>query len=150
MKAFSLPDGSTLIDPSNIVLFGFQPEELQLEHWTYLLENSFKSYTAPTVSKDSVAKAKEALKWLEEKVDHVMLHFDVDVIDSGVFPLGNYPHYYGLGFEEVMGALEVFVKGEKLVGVCVTEVNPNNDPDGVMVGRLVDGIVKALRGRLNG
>jgi arginase len=123
---------------------------LKAEHWTYLLENGLKAYTRPTVEKDPVKMAKEALEWLEERVEVVLVHFDVDVVDSGEFPLGNFPHYAGLGVEEAMACLGVFLGSLRLKGVVVTEVNPNNDPEGGMVRRLVDGIVEGLRGRVKG
>jgi arginase len=144
------PGGAALVNERNIVLFGFQPEELRTEHWTFLLEGGFKAFTRPAVSKDPAGKAREALQWLGDRVDAILLHFDVDVIDSGKFPLGNYPHYAGLMFEEAMAALGVFVGSEKLVGMVLTEVNPNNDPSGEMVGMLVDGVVGAFAGRMSG
>lgn len=75
----------------------------------------------------------------------VYVHFDCDVIDSGEFPLANYPHYAGLTFETAMDALGVFLADTCVRGLTVTEVNPNNDPSGVMVTRLVDGVVKGFK-----
>ena len=103
MKEFCLSEsGGPNVTTENTVLFGFQPEEMKLEHWTYLVENRFKCYTCPTVRKDPKGKAEEALKWLGSKVERFLLHFDVDTIDSGRFPIGNFPHYTGMMFEEVM------------------------------------------------
>lgn len=153
MRTFSRMNGdgnaAPLVNKDNIVLFGFDPAELKLLHWLYLLENGYKAFGAPTVRKDPVETARKAMEWLEERCDKVFVHFDVDAISSAMFPLGNFPHYNGLTFEEAMAALEVFVKSEKLVGLVVTEVNPNNDGSGNMVGELVDGVVEAFRLRIN-
>jgi arginase len=138
-----------LVNKENIVLFGFDPLQPKPQHWLYLLEHGFKAFGAPTVQKDPKAVAKEAITWLEDRCDGVFVHFDVDVISSAEFPLGNYPHYAGLAFEEAIAALEVFVKSEKLVGLVVTEINPGNDGTGEMVERLVDGVVGAFKGRLS-
>jgi arginase len=107
----------------------------------YMLENGFKAFTRPTVRKDPVGTARKALEWLEARVDVIFLHFDVDVIDSGEFPLANFPHYAGLKVDEALNAVKIFLESEKLKGMVLTEVNPNNDPDGSMVHKLVDGIV---------
>jgi arginase len=147
MSQFRSPDGSPLVNPDNIVLFGFDPLQPATEHWIYLVENQFKVFTRPTVRSDPAGYAKKALEWLSARADIIYVHFDVDVIDSGEFPLANYPHYAGLMFDEAMAALKVFLGNEKVKGLTVTEVNPNNDPSGQMVQRLVDGIVDAMDGR---
>jgi arginase len=41
----------------------------------------------------------------------------------------------------------VFPASDRLGGVVVTEVNPDHDPDGTQLGRLVDGLVAALARR---
>ncbi|KAF2648113.1 Arginase/deacetylase [Lophiostoma macrostomum CBS 122681] len=140
-------DDRALVDSQNIVLFGFDPLQPSPEHWTYLLENGFKAFKRPSVQQDPVGCARLALEWLNKKVDRVILHFDVDVIDSGEFPLANYPHYAGLGLEQAMNAMRVFLGDEAVVGAIVTEVNPNNDPSGVMVERLVQGLTKGFKAR---
>lgn len=148
MKSFSKPDGSPLVTNENIVLFGLDPSQPSAEHWTFLAEGGFKLFSRPTVSKNPRETAAEALAWLESRVDKIVVHFDLDVIDTGKFPIGNYPHYAGLQFDEAMTALQVFAGSEKLLGLVVTEVNPNNDPSGKMLEMLVDGIVNAFSKRL--
>lgn len=150
MKAFSRP-AAPLVTPDNVVLFGFDPLQLATEHWVYLLENGFKCFTRPSVQRAPVACAREALQYLEERVDVIVLHFDVDVIDSAAFPLANYPHYAGLGFEEAMSAVETFLGCEKVRGLVITEINPNNDVirsgERSMVERLVGRLVTGLSKR---
>lgn len=147
MRAFARPDGSPLIDPQNIVLFGFDPLQPSAEHWTYLLENGFKAFTQPTVQSDPIGCAKAALAWLSQMVDTIFVHFDVDVIDSGQFPLANYPHYNGLGIDQAMSVLDQVLSAPNVRSLTITEVNPNNDPDGAMVRRVVDGVVHGMTRR---
>ena len=109
MKEFSRPDGSAFVTPDNVVLFGFDPLQPATEHWVYLVENGLKYLTRPTVQRDPVGSARKALKYLEERVDIILLHFDVDVIDSGLFPLANDPHYAGLRFEKAISAINSFL-----------------------------------------
>jgi arginase len=144
MKQFSRDDGSAVIHNSNIVLFGLNiaSEANKREHLGYLFDNNFRVVTSSAVQKAPVTKAREALRWLEERVDHIIVHLDVDVIDPGEFPLCNVPNWTGLGFEECMAALKVFLKSEKAVALSVAEVNPDHDPGLEMTGRLVDEIVE--------
>ena len=92
---------------------------------------------------------KESLNFLLETCgcDTILLHFDVDAVDSGEWPLGNYPSYGGLRFETVMEAVQLALDNNRLLGIVVTEVNPNNDPNGTMVQELVDGLVDGLAKR---
>lgn len=149
MKVFARPDGKPLADPSNFVLFGQDPNQPSLEHWTYLCENRFKCFFRPTVAADPVKAAREAMGYLKEQgCDSVFIHFDVDVIDCAEFPLANYPHYAGLGFDEAKLALCTFLAEiDNLVGIVITEVNPNNDPTGEMVSRLADALTIGLAER---
>jgi arginase len=148
MKLFSKPDGTPLVDPTNIVLFGFDPLQPSPEHFAFLLDNGYKCFSRPTVRRDPVAAAKSALAWLKERCDVIVLHFDVDVIDSAEFPLANYPHYAGLHQAETWKVLKVFLAEDDVKAMIVTEVNPNNDPEGWMVTELVGGITQGFKERL--
>ena len=147
MRRFASPDGTALIDRHNIALFGLGVLQPKSQHYAYLLDNQFRCFTNEVVQRGPVGAAEEALEWLGSKVDMIFVHFDVNVIDSGEFPLGNYPSYGGLSCEAVLSAMKVFLASRKVYGMTVTEVNPNNDPDGSMVGKIVQGIVEGLSTR---
>ncbi|KAK3712303.1 hypothetical protein LTR37_009165 [Vermiconidia calcicola] len=148
MKAFSNAVRSPLVTAENIVLLGFDPLQLAPEHWVYLLENEYKPYTRPTVKEDPAGCAEQALAWLQDRLDVIyVVHFDVDVIDSGESPLANYPHYAGLEFSQAMSALQAVLQHRKVKGLTLTEITRNNDPDGVMIVRLVDGLVEGMEQR---
>jgi arginase family enzyme len=149
MKEFCCPHGSGVVDNDNIVLFGLNTtsEANKREHLGYLFDNNFRVVTSSAVQKAPVERAQEALCWLEERVDYIIVHLDVDVIDPGEFPLCNVPNWTGLGFEECMAALKVFLKSEKAVALSVAEVNPDHDPGLEMTGALVDEIIDGLSKR---
>lgn len=112
------------------------------EHWTYLLERGFKAFTRPTLPGDAVGCVRWALRWLDERVD---------VVDCGEFPLANYPHYAGVDAEKAFAVLEEALAGETVGGFAVTEINPNNDPEDVMLERVVRRIAAGMpRRRLDG
>jgi arginase family enzyme len=149
MKQITRTNGQPLVSSDNIVLFGFDPLQPSPEHFTFLLENQFKCYARPSVRANPVETAEATLEWLKQRVDVIVLHFDVDVIDSAEFPLANYPHYAGLHHTEAWEAIQVFLKDDAVKALIVTEVNPNNDPDGWMTGQLVEAISQGLAGRLS-
>jgi arginase family enzyme len=66
-------------------------------------------------------------------------------LDTGAFPLANFPHFAGLTLEETAACLEIFCRSGKLAGLVVTEVNPDHDPDAILVPALIDTLCGALR-----
>ena len=72
------------------------------------------------------------------------MHFDVDVLHTGLFPLANFPHFAGLTLDQASACLEEFAGGEKFGGLVITEVNPGNDPSGELLGALVKTVAGAL------
>ena len=77
----------------------------------------------------------------------ILLHFDVDVVDSGQWPLGNYPSYGGIEFSAIMKAVQTALVDEAVDGLVVPEVNSNNDPTGAMLEGLVKAPVEGLSER---
>jgi arginase len=55
---------------------------------------------------DAAAEALDAWTSLATRTDPVLVHFDVDVIDSTDLPLADFPHFNeGLRFDAATGAL---------------------------------------------
>ncbi|KAM0553044.1 hypothetical protein ACHAPJ_007590 [Fusarium lateritium] len=149
MEQFSRPSGEPVCDSSNTVLFGTNMSlpGNKPEHFKYLLDNNYKVVSSASVANDPEQRAEETLKHLEEKVDVIMVHLDVDSIDPGTFPLANIPNYTGVDFEHMMRALKVLLGSEKVGGLTVAEVNPDHDPGLGMVERLTSQIVQMLAAR---
>jgi arginase family enzyme len=148
MKEFSTPAGMPTVTSDNAVLFGIECADLKPEHIEYLLDNGFRVQSNTAVRRSPVEHATRALEWLTPRVDHIHLHLDVDVIDSAEFPLGNFPSYGGIQFEDAMQALHTFVACHKVCSISIAEINPNNDHDGSMVARLVDSLTSAFGTRV--
>lgn len=150
MRQFSRPDGSAVVDAENIVLFGLNEnsETNKREHLGWLFDNSFRVVTSAAVQREPERRAQQALHWMEERVDQIIVHLDVDVIDPGEFPLCNVPNWTGLGFDECMASVGVFLGSEKCVGLSLAEVNPDHDPELKMTRRLVDKVFYSLQCRV--
>lgn len=143
------PDGGPVCDSSNTVLFGTNMSFAgnKPEHFAYLFDNGYKVVSSASVALDPEERALETLRYLEEKVDVIVVHLDVDSIDPRMFPLAHLPNYTGVGFEEMMRALKVLVGSDKVGGLTIAEVNPDHDPGLGMVERLTDQIVGMLAAR---
>lgn len=77
--------------------------------------------------------------------EHLVVHLDVDVLDALDVPLADIATYgTGVGLAEVTGVLRGLLADRRVVGMTVVEANPDHDPDGGSVRRLVDALAAAL------
>jgi len=133
-----------LLRPGQVVLFGFDPAELDTFQWTELASRHLYAAPAPAVRADPAGQAWRAVGYLNQRCDSYLVHFDVDVLHTGAFPLANFPHFAGLSLDEASTCLDVFAGGEKFGGLVITEVNPGHDPSGELLGTLVRTVAGAL------
>jgi arginase len=73
------------------------------------------------------------------------VHFDVDVVDSGDLPLGNFPHYgSGVQLTDAARSLSVLVADHACGALVLTEINPSYDADGSQLERYLAALTNAL------
>jgi arginase len=133
-----------LVAAERVVLFGFDPAELDTREWTELVSRHLYAVPAPAVRADPAARAREARTYLEDRAGSYLVHLDVDVLHTGLFPLANFPHFAGLTLEAAGECLSEFTASPWFNGLVVTEVNPDNDPDGHSIGTLAQVLTRAL------
>jgi len=133
-----------LLRPGQVVLFGFDPAELDTAQWTELASQHLYAAPAPAVRADPGGQARTALAYLERRVRTYLVHFDVDVLHTGLFPLANFPHFAGLTLDQAGVCLNEFARGEKFGGLVITEVNPDHDPGGELLATLASTVAGAL------
>ena len=133
-----------LLRPGQVVLFGFDPAELDTGEWTELVARHLYAAPAPAVRADPAGEAQRARGYLDRRSVSYLVHLDVDVLHTGLFPLANYPHFAGLTLDEVSACLNEFAGGERFGGLVITEVNPDHDPSGQLLGALTARVVRAL------
>jgi arginase len=133
-----------LLRPGQVVLFGFDPAELDTGEWTELTSRHLYAAPAPAVRADPAGEARRARAYLDRRCDSYLVHFDVDVLHTGLFPLANFPHFAGLTLDQAVAGLNEFAGGEKFGGLVVTEVNPDHDPSGQLLRTLAAQLVRAL------
>jgi arginase len=134
-----------LLPEERIVLFGFHPYEIEPDESRVLETSAMVKYPVTSMDDRPVEIAAEARARLEERARAIVVHFDVDVMDSAEIPLADWPHYDALSFGDAMRCLRVFVGSPKLAALVVTEINPDHDPDGLLVRQFIDAFADAMQ-----
>jgi arginase len=134
-----------LLEQDRIVLFGFHPYEIEPEESRVLATSAMVQYPVTSMDDRPVELAEKARARLEERARAIVVHFDVDVMDSAEIPLADWPHYDALSFGDAMRCLSVFLGSPKLAALVVTEINPDHDPEGLLVAQFVDAFAGAMQ-----
>jgi arginase len=144
-----------LVAPSRLALLGGDPRETSDTGREFLAERGVSFQEGPSLAASPADAARRALDAVgagapdalraDGAPGPLVVHFDVDVIDSGDLPLANYPHYdSGVRAEQAFGCLRELCLAGSPAGVVLTEVNPTHDPSGALIGRYIDGVTGAL------
>ncbi len=134
-----------LLEPARLAILGSDPRETSDAGRAFLAEQGVSLQEAPAFSADPAGAAERALAAVTGGSGRFLVHFDVDVVDSGDLPLGNFPHYgSGVLLDQVVAGLRVLRAHPSFAGLVLTEVNPTHDPGGSELNRLVDALVTAL------
>lgn len=137
-----------LMAADHIVLFGFNPREINDPEREILRRGRLRQYPLSAVQGSPRQRAAEALGYLEGQSQRFVVHFDVDVIDFTDMPIADVPQFsQGLMFREAMACLAVFAASPSFSGLTVTEFNADHtDLEGVHGTAFLDGLADALGG----
>jgi arginase len=136
-----------LLDGSRLAMLGCDPREQTEAGRAFLAERHVSFAEGPELVADPAGTARRALSVLAASSGPVVVHFDVDVVDSGDLPLGNFPHYGArVLLEHVTTALRVLLADPACGGLILTEVNPSYDADRTQVDRYLTALTTALAG----
>jgi arginase len=136
-----------LLDASRLAIVGCDPREVTDAGRKFLTDRGVDYTDGPELVADPEAAARKALAALAGSAGPLVVHFDIDVVDSGDLPLGNYPHYdSGVRLGDVSACLSVLLADPSCAGLVLTEVNPTYDPDGSQLDRYLTALTTALAG----
>jgi arginase len=146
----SLDGPPPLLQPSRLALIGADPHESTAEQRQFIADAGISLTLAAEFNADPESAARRALAALagpDGARAPVVVHFDIDVVDSGDLPLGNFPHYgSGVVFERAIRGVRALLADPACAAVVLTEVNPTYDPDGSLLDRYTAGIASAFAG----
>jgi arginase len=134
-----------LLKPGRLALVGGDPRETDDSGRRFLAEAGVSFQEAPALIADPAGTAARALAAVAPAAGPLVVHFDVDTVDSGDLPLANFPHYgSGVRLSQAAACLRVLRAAPTFAGLVLTEVNPTHDPEGAQLARYVDAIVSAI------
>lgn len=134
-----------LLDPARLAIIGADPRETDDAGRGFLAGAGVRLAEAPEFATDPAGVAAAAMAHVAAASGPVVVHFDVDVIDSGDLPLGNFPHYgSGVSLADAVTALAALRAHPSSAGLVLTEVNPTHDGDGSLLSQYIRGLVSAL------
>jgi arginase len=136
-----------LVREPDIALFGY--ERLDAPEMQYLVASPLRRHPSLEIStRGGAVAAGLALERVHAAKHEFILHFDVDVIDSGEFPWTNYPGSGGLSLQVARDALRAFTRQQNLAAFVVAGYNPELDADGAGARKLIDLLADVLSVRL--
>lgn len=135
-----------MLSDDRLVMLGYNPEDTDSFSASSLLAHpGVVHFPASTLQAAPEDVATQALVALSARESPVIVHFDVDVVDSGDLPLGNFPHYgVGVTLRTASLVLRILCSAPRLLAVVLTEVNPGHEPSGEQLKRYVDAVSGAL------
>ena len=123
--------GAPLLTPEQVVLLGWGPEQARPHESEAIERLGLEVIPVDQVRADPAGAASTALESLPPRVDRVLVHFDVDVVDFTDTPLSENPgRNEGIAYEQAAAVLAVLLASPDLAGVTVAELNPNHVEDG--------------------
>jgi arginase len=127
-----------LLQPADVAFVGFGDDEEDVHG----LVPAPRLRGAELIA-DPVAAGRHALAALPHR--HLVVNFDVDVLDALELPLADIATYgTGLRLDHVAQLLRTLVGDARVMGLTVVEANPDHDPDGTSIRRLVTAVGAAL------
>jgi arginase len=140
-----------MLSDQRLVQFGYDETDPDSNRADWARERpGLIRFAGPEVRADPASCATRALAALTAAADGVVVHFDVDTIDSRDLPLANFPHYnLGIPLATAGAVLPVFYAVGGLRAAVFTEVNPSYEPSGRSLSRYVGTVAGALAAGLS-
>jgi arginase len=135
-----------LVQPEDIILFGFRDDQATEDERERIRRLNLEVVPFETAVADPSAAAEGALSSLSSRCEHLLVHFDVDVVDFTDAPLSeNTGRNVGMTLEQTFAALRVLLASDRVRALTITELNPDHgEPGGATLERFLDGLVAAI------
>jgi arginase len=133
-----------MLPPERLAVLGYDDADIDPAE-RHLLGPPVSHADGKQVAADPLGAAAAARAHVEASAGAIVVHFDVDAVDSADLPLANYPHHgKGLRFDAAVVVLRELCASPAFAALVLTEVNPTHDTGGELLGRYIDGVAAAL------
>jgi arginase len=143
---------SPILDDDHLVMLGYDEGDAEtFDGGVLAARPQLRHVPDHELRADPAGIARQAVAALSSVAGSLVVHFDVDAVDSGDLPLGNFPHYgTGVRLEAAGDVLRELCAAPNLAAVVLTEVNPTHDPAGTQIARYVETVTRNLGAALRG
>jgi arginase len=133
-----------MLAPQRLAILGYDDSDIDPRE-RHLLGLPLSCANGAQLAADPADTAVAARQRVEAAAGAVVVHFDVDAVDSADLPLANYPHHgKGVTLATAVIVLRELCASPALACLVLTEVNPTHDPGGELLGRYIDAVAAAL------
>ncbi len=135
-----------MLDEHQLTLLGYDPTDHDSFDEQALRQRRGLVHASDTdVRADPIATALRAVSAIATDDASIVVHFDVDAVDSRDLALANFPHYgTGIPLHVARQVLGILLNTPGLTALVLTQVNPTHDPAGTQLDRYIDTIVAAI------
>ncbi len=120
-----------LVAPEQVLLFAHRDDQARPWERSCIARDGLARIAIEDVARDPAAAASQALGWAGRRFDHLVIHFDVDVVDFTDAPLSeNTGRNIGLRLTNALHALGDLLQDPRVSAVTVTELNPDHGEPG--------------------
>jgi arginase len=129
-----------------LTLLGYDPgDPSSFDHSVLAARPALVHASDAQLRRDPTGAAQRAVAAVAGEDAAVVVHFDVDAVDSRDLALANFPHYgTGVPLAAAQQVLSTVLAAPGLAAFVLTEVNPTHDPTGELLDAYLDAVVSAL------
>lgn len=133
-----------MLPPQRLAILGYDDGDIDPRE-RHLLGLPLSHADGTQLAADPAGTAAAARRHVEAAAGAIVVHFDVDAVDSADLPLANYPHHgKGVTLATAVTALRELCASPALAVLVLTEVNPTHNPGGELLSRYIDAVATAL------
>lgn len=133
-----------LLDGAAIALIGYEASDVDEREHAILSAHSVNHFPANLVRESPSGTARAALDAIGP--GPLVVHFDIDAVDSIDLPLAHYPHFNtGVTLDDAQECLAALLASPHLAAVTLTEINPLHDPQRTYIDRLIAAFTRSFQ-----
>lgn len=137
-----------LVSFLDVVILGARDAEQILKDGGHSLKGQVQIYTAGEITRADLSKVTDAaLDSILKVAKSFWLHIDLDVLSSEALPAVNYQQSGGLSWAQLTEICITAVARDSVIGLDVTDYNPELDPGQKKASRIVGFITEVVEHR---